>query len=867
MLYRIQVFRLIFLFCLTYLFLSIIASTVSLAHVNTAQKGDINRASDVVTSEWWLAQAQKELEAREYFVMDNGQGLEAPNRKHNFRSYFSHQGLKVKERKSTESKPILSMQYAGWTRDLGKNTATQLEFESNNKTVIKPRIAKDIRAEENQVRLTHTDGFVEWYINRSDGLEHGFDVAKRPEGLGLLSVFVDVGYARLEQQGDDIVARIGDQRQLDYQKLLVVDAKQNRIPATMRLISDNRIQIQVDDRQAVYPIIIDPLITGSVDTLIEGDQPSSQFGISVASAGDVNGDAYDDVIVGAPRYDLGVFEEGAAFVFYGSADGLSLTGSTRLNGDQSASSFGISVASAGDVNGDTYDDVIVGAPFYDNGEENEGAAFIFHGGPSGIGTNFITQVESNQTRTDFGLSVAGAGDVNGDNYDDVVIGARFYDFIDDPSRMEKEGAVFVYYGGPNGISSENSTTLRSNQREPQFGVSVASAGNVNGDEYDDVIVGAVDYGMDATKRGAALVYLGSQAGLNTTVSTLLYGDNTRSGFGFSVSGAGDVNNDTFDDVIVGAFIGGGAAFVYQGGEDGVNPSASTSIRLNDIESGMEAVFGSSVSGAGDVNGDDYDDVIVGAALYENGESREGAALIYLGSDTGVRPTTNTIIEGNVEHARFGFSVSGAGDVDGDGFSDVIVGVSYDGTPQLLTQAGEASVFLGSDEFTIPPLPEDPIIPEQDEPAVPENEEPAVPENDEPVVPDNPEPNLPENDNPVVPENEESVTAQNEEPRELESLGTDGGNEEDIDLNEMLDLADQEIPEALRLDGDSVSVGAGSFSKLTFLLFVIISIMRSQLLERMVSSFSLSSSFMSCLAFSMTRIFANSASRAETLKFH
>jgi hypothetical protein len=120
-------------------------------------------------------------------------------------------------------------------------------------------------------------------------------------------------------------------------------------------------------------------IPSRADWTAESDQGASHFGNSVGTAGDVNGDGFDDVIVGAPFYDDGQTDEGRAFVYHGSASGLSLTPAWTAESDQESSLFGISVGTAGDVNGDGFEDVIVGADGYDNGQSDEGRAFSWYG--------------------------------------------------------------------------------------------------------------------------------------------------------------------------------------------------------------------------------------------------------------------------------------------------------------------------------------------------------------------------------------------------------------------------------------------------------------------------------------------------------
>jgi len=167
----------------------------------------------------------------------------------------------------------------------------------------------------------------------------------------------------------------------------------------------------------------------------------------------VNGDGYADVIAGAAEYIAGEGSEGAAFVFLGSAAGIvgsdPGTADAQLESNPAGGRLGWSVAGAGDVNGDGYADVIVGAPFYDAGEADEGAAFVFLGSAGGIvGSDPSTayaQLESNQMDADFGFSVAGAGDVNGDGTADVIVGARYYE-----AGQALEGAAFVFLGNGDG---------------------------------------------------------------------------------------------------------------------------------------------------------------------------------------------------------------------------------------------------------------------------------------------------------------------------------------------------------------------------------------------------------------------------------
>ncbi|MCK6613760.1 MAG: FG-GAP-like repeat-containing protein [Ignavibacteriaceae bacterium] len=423
----------------------------------------------------------------------------------------------------------------------------------------------------------------------------------------------------------------------------------------------------------------------------ESNQINAYLGISVSTAGDVNGDGYSDVIVGANGYDGGEYDEGRVFVYHGSASGLSASANWTAEGDQDYARFGSSVSTAGDVNGDGYGDVIVGAFGYDNGETDEGRAFVYHGSASGLSTTANWTAESNQAIAYFGGSVSTAGDVNGDGYSDVIVGANGYG-----NGEYAEGVVFVYHGSTSGLSTGANWTAESNLGGAYFGISVSNAGDVNGDGYSDVIVGATfaDYG-DAGE-GAAFVYHGSASGLSTNANWRGESNQENAQFGVSVSTAGDVNGDGYSDVIVGAHafddfqLDEGIAFVYLGSSSGLLLTSSWNSQSNQTY----ANFGYSVSTAGDVNGDGYSDVIIGAHMYDNGQTDEGRAFVYYGSKTGLSNTVNWTSESNQASAYFGYSVSSAGDVNGDGYSDVIVGAYlYDNS---YTNQGGAFVYYGNE---------------------------------------------------------------------------------------------------------------------------------------------------------------------------
>ncbi|MFA5211117.1 MAG: FG-GAP-like repeat-containing protein [Patescibacteria group bacterium] len=405
------------------------------------------------------------------------------------------------------------------------------------------------------------------------------------------------------------------------------------------------------------------------DWTADGGQASAEFAYSVSSAGDVNGDGYSDVIIGAYKYDLGETNEGVAFVFHGSASGLSETPDWTVDSDQASASFGYSVSSAGDVNGDGFGDVLVGCPFFDNGQTNEGAVFVYHGSVSGLSTTTNWSTEINQADARFGSSISSAGDVNGDGYSDVIIGAFVFD-----NGQTNEGAAFVYHGSASGLSSSANWSIESNQASANLGVSVSDAGDVNGDGFGDVIIGANFYDEGESDEGVVFVYHGSASGLSSSANWSAGSNQTEARFGTVVSSAGDINGDGYSDILVGAnyFDNGesneGATFVYYGGSEKLNTIADWSKESDQAN----AYFGYKVSSAGDVNGDGYDDILVGAWYYDNGETNEGKVFLYYGSANGVSTIANWTAEGNQINAYFGKSISSAGDVNGDGYDDVII---------------------------------------------------------------------------------------------------------------------------------------------------------------------------------------------------
>ncbi|MCK4579056.1 MAG: FG-GAP repeat protein, partial [Candidatus Marinimicrobia bacterium] len=447
---------------------------------------------------------------------------------------------------------------------------------------------------------------------------------------------------------------------------------------------------------------------------IEGEpDTSSFFGQGLATAGDVDGDGYGDVLVRIH------WSAEKVFLFRGKGSSLATSSSWAApdwSKDQPGAQLGLSLAAAGDVNGDGFSDIVVGAPFYDNGaQSDQGRVFVFYGPtkphpPASYWTAYSTSIDS-----EFGFSVAGAGDLNGDGYDDVIVGAPGFERETQEDSNEEEGAVFLWYGSVDGLRSSASIAnadwmVTGGQAGARLGHSVASAGDVNGDGYVDIIVGAPGYSNGQFEEGRAFVHLGSPSGLSQSPAWTAENDQIQAHFGQSVGTAGDVNRDGYSDIVIGApdYDAGptdsGSVYLWFGGtnvDTGLGPSG-TWYNANWVGTGDQghSHFGYSVGTAGDVNGDGISDLIVGAPYYDDGVENSGRAYVWHGSNSGPEHSGTSAnsdwhAAGSQSYASFGYSVAGACDVNGDGFSDVIVGAPFDNA----AQGNEGRVFVWHGDAT------------------------------------------------------------------------------------------------------------------------------------------------------------------------
>ena len=481
---------------------------------------------------------------------------------------------------------------------------------------------------------------------------------------------------------------------------------------------------------------------------LEGIDANDYAGVTVSSAGDVNGDSFDDLIIGAFGADPGGDNQAAeSYIVFGKSSGwaasidlstLNGTDGFRVDGIDAWDRAGWSSDSAGDINGDGFDDIIIGAYIADPNGSQSGESYVIFGKAAGWAASLDLStlngadgflLEGLDAFDRQGRSVAEAGDVNGDGFGDVIFSA----YRADPGGNNDSGETYVLFGQAGGwaasfdISTLNGTNgfrLDGIDADDWSGRSVASAGDVNGDGIDDMIIGAQMAHIGANNdAGETYVVFGQISGwgasfdlstLDGTIGFMLEGVGADDRSGISVSSAGDLNGDGYDDVVVGAELADpngrnnvGESYVVFGKASGWAASidlstlnGTTGFTLEGFD--LSGRSGGSVSSAGDFNGDGFDDVIIGARYAGSG----GESYIVFGKASGWAANIDlTSLDGNdgfqlsaiTASDEFGRSVSSAGDVNGDGFDDLIVS-AWEATVGGDSKAGESYTLFGNNEF-------------------------------------------------------------------------------------------------------------------------------------------------------------------------